>query len=126
MVYKLTIGSGGSRKNTVLYEFSRNGGDGASPMASIVFDAAGNLYSTTNGGTSSSPRGNVFRLRPPAKKAEPWTLNVLHNFAGPPDGTFPAASVIFDKQGNLYSTTVQGGNGTACSGGCGTVFEVSP
>jgi uncharacterized repeat protein (TIGR03803 family) len=37
-------------------------------------------------------------------------------------------NLAFDKQGNLYGTTVFGGTGTAlfCSKECGTVFELSP
>jgi uncharacterized repeat protein (TIGR03803 family) len=35
--------------------------------------------------------------------------------------------VIFDKAGNLYGTTLRGGDYAACGGGgCGTVFELSP
>ncbi|MFZ0319108.1 MAG: choice-of-anchor tandem repeat GloVer-containing protein [Candidatus Sulfotelmatobacter sp.] len=35
------------------------------------------------------------------------------------------APLMRDAAGNLYGTTEDGGN-TACSGGCGTVFELSP
>jgi uncharacterized repeat protein (TIGR03803 family) len=35
------------------------------------------------------------------------------------------APLVRDAAGNLYGTTEDGGN-TACSGGCGTVFELSP
>jgi uncharacterized repeat protein (TIGR03803 family) len=37
---------------------------------------------------------------------------------------FNAGNLLMDKAGNLYGTTVNGGVG--CSGGCGTVYEVSP
>jgi uncharacterized repeat protein (TIGR03803 family) len=34
---------------------------------------------------------------------------------------------VFDAQGNLYGTTMLGGNiGAACASGCGTVFRLSP
>ena len=49
---------------------------------------------------------------------------VLYRFTGGTDGGDPAAGLIFDKSGNLYGTTVVGGTGAACSGGCGTVFQL--
>jgi uncharacterized repeat protein (TIGR03803 family) len=56
------------------------------------------------------------------------TFTVLHNFAGPPDGGVPYASMIYSG-GALYGTTYVGGTG-ACTGnfgitGCGTVFRVN-
>jgi len=56
------------------------------------------------------------------------TETVLHRFTGSPDdGALPyAVGLIVDKAGNLYGTTQQGGNGSACYPyvGCGTVFEM--
>jgi uncharacterized repeat protein (TIGR03803 family) len=48
---------------------------------------------------------------------------VLHNFTGGKDGGFPFAGVTRDASGNLYGTTLYGGN---CNryGGCGTVFKL--
>jgi len=51
--------------------------------------------------------------------------SVLHSFSGPPDGTAPGAALIRDNAGNLYGTTFDGGTGTNCLGGCGTVFEIA-
>jgi uncharacterized repeat protein (TIGR03803 family) len=48
---------------------------------------------------------------------------VLHRFEGKP-GEFPISSLTLDADGNLYGTTVQGGRGSQCSLGCGTVFEL--
>lgn len=47
------------------------------------------------------------------------SLTVIHNFSGS-DGLFPGASLIRDKAGNLYGTTIDGGTGM------GTVFELRP
>jgi uncharacterized repeat protein (TIGR03803 family) len=53
-------------------------------------------------------------------------FSVLHAFAGGSDGFDPIyGSLILDASGNLYGVTSLGGGG-ACSGGCGTVFKVSP
>jgi uncharacterized repeat protein (TIGR03803 family) len=51
------------------------------------------------------------------------TFTVLHNFEGVTDGAFPEAGLLMDSKGNLYGTTVGGGNG--CAGGCGTVFKLT-
>lgn len=115
----------GRWKETILHAFSGYNDDGYAPESSLAVDQIGRLYGTTYVGRGGTLRGSVFRLDPPSRKGESWVHNVLHGFTGIPDGMFPAAGLIFDEQGNLYSTTVQGGNGD-CSGGCGTVFQVSP
>jgi len=60
------------------------------------------------------------------------TETVLHNFngqSGNGDGVQPGAGVIMDKKGNLYGTTVWGGdlscNPNGTYPGCGTVFELA-
>ncbi len=53
------------------------------------------------------------------------TEQVLHNFTGA-TGASPYAALIFDGAGNLYGTTLDGGDDKACSGGCGVVFELTP
>ncbi len=119
-------GVGGRCKETVLYRFS-GGNDGANPEGSVTFDSSGNLLGTTNVGSGASLRGNVFRLKPPDRTGGDWAFSVLHGFTGIPDGENPAANLIFDKAGNLYGTTQNGGTGSACSFiGCGTVFEIKP
>jgi len=51
---------------------------------------------------------------------------ILYSFAGPPDGKWPHAEVVFDSAGNLYGTTANGGDSSQCEDGCGTVFRLSP
>jgi hypothetical protein len=51
---------------------------------------------------------------------------VLYSFQGGTDGSLPAGGVIFDKAGNLYGVTNEGGS-TACPPGwCGTIYQLSP
>jgi hypothetical protein len=108
---------------TVLYFFTdRN--DGAYPAAGLTFDMNGNLYGTAIQGESGG--GAVFQLRPPKKKGATWSLGIIHDFAGPPDGAIPTATLFIDKAGSLYSTTQIGGTGTCDPAGCGTVFKVQP
>ena len=117
-------------QETVLYSFcsETNCVDGYHPLASLIQDAAGNLYGTTfaggvNGGTSNAG-GTVFKLAPPAQQGGTWTETVLYNFCSVngescTDGAIPLAGLIEDKAGNLYGTTEAGG-----SRGHGTVFKV--
>lgn len=112
---------------TILYSFT-DSSDGATPMAVPIFDSIGNLYVTTSAGSGVSRYGNVLKLTLHSRKSGRWMPSVLYGFAnGVPDGAQPAASLVFDKLGNLYSTTAIGGNGSGCSfQGCGTVFRVKP
>jgi hypothetical protein len=115
----------GSWTETILYSFKGKGASYALD-APLIFDSTGNLYTTAYGGSGGSLNGNVFRLRPPTGDGSVWTIDVLYSFAGSPDGALPAAGLIFDQHGDLYSTTQAGGTGQACQGGCGTVFKVWP
>jgi uncharacterized repeat protein (TIGR03803 family) len=59
------------------------------------------------------------------------TYKVLWNFGGSPnDGQNPVGNLIVDASGNVYGTTVGGGNNPQPEGcaplGCGTVFMLSP
>jgi len=123
-VFKLTSNGGGSWTKSVLHSFHYT--DGSAPSASLILDAAGNLYGTTAGGGIYG-MGTVFQLTPNGHVG--WTESVIHSFVyNFADGYTPEAALIFDQAGNLYGTTRNGGTG--CSGGheggCGTVFQLTP
>jgi uncharacterized repeat protein (TIGR03803 family) len=94
-------------------------GGGAAANGTLVFDGEGNLYGTTLIGGSAN-EGTVFELSPPASGGA-WMETVLHSFASSGDGNSPLANLIFDKAGNLYATTWEGGDF-----GKGTVFQLTP
>jgi len=117
--YELSQGAGGWTE-TLLHTFALQSGDGEYSVAPLTFDQSGNLYSTTYQGLTPCDYGTVYELSPNPQGR--WTENVLHCFTGnDSDGTYPSAGVIFDPEGNLYSTTYIGG-----PNGNGTVFELSP
>jgi uncharacterized repeat protein (TIGR03803 family) len=122
-VFELIPQAGGGWTNQILHAF--NGRNGSNSAATLIFDAAGNLYGTTSGGGIHN-NGTVFELMPVTGGG--WTEKVLHNFnSSGKDGYSPFGSLIFDAAGNLYGTTVYGGDRNKCGGlGCGIVFELKP
>jgi uncharacterized repeat protein (TIGR03803 family) len=117
-VFKLTPGSDGKWKETILHSFTLGTG-GEGPSAGVVMDKAGNLYGTTSaGGAASCSCGVVYKLAPGS--GGKWTYTVLHRFTGY-DGAGPNANLILDTKGNLYGTTTTGG-----AGGYGVAFELMP
>jgi uncharacterized repeat protein (TIGR03803 family) len=107
---------------SVLHTFT--GSDGATPQATMIRDAAGNLYGTTVWGGSAN-LGTIFQLDPAGK------LTVLHQFSGSPkDGAYPFfAPLTRDAAGNLYGVTLEGGDyGGNCEiagDSCGVVFKLA-
>jgi uncharacterized repeat protein (TIGR03803 family) len=114
----VTAQSAQAQTFSVLHYFTGYASDGEYPYAGLVLDAQGNLYGTTATG-GSSYHGTVFKV----SKSGQETL--LHNFTGGTEGAYPYSRLILDAADNLYGTTAEGGRGTRCSGGCGTIFKVS-
>lgn len=115
----LFVSKAATSQETVLYSFSDNDTEpGYEPYGGLIFDAAGNLYGTTQfGGVSDG--GIVFKLTPTVPGS--WTETLLHRFSdNGTDGYYPFASLIFDASGNLYGTTYAGG-----ANDFGTVFELA-
>ena len=116
----LVASSRASVNETVLHTFNPTGAE-AFPYAGLTADSAGNLYGTTGyGGVYNY--GSLFQLTPNGGGS--WTETVLHsfNFEYPyTDGITPQAGVIVDAAGNLFGTTLNGGNGFY-----GTAYEFSP
>ena len=112
----------------VLYNFGATSPDGGVPLAGLVLDGKGNLYGTTKYGGpneitysgNTTTAGTAFELSPATGGG--WTEKVIYNFgASSSDGALPITNMILDSKGNLYGTTLAGGNQ-----GLGTVFKLSP
>jgi hypothetical protein len=124
-VFKLTPGKGGAWTGRILYSFKGGTEDGNEPFGGIVLDPARNIYGTTAyGGAANS--GIVYELVGPVPGTGSYKEKVLWSFNGT-DGESPYGSLILDRAGNLYGTTLLGGS-TWHGGqsGNGVVFEVTP
>jgi uncharacterized repeat protein (TIGR03803 family) len=90
-----------------------------------IFDALGNLYTTSSAGPDSGDSGYVSKLTPMGDGT--WNATTLFTFSGGTDGGAPFG-VIMDREGNLYGTAGNGGTGTGCIDGslCGLIYELSP
>ncbi len=122
--------SGGGWAEKIVYSFQLNGTDGWFPTSSLIFEN-GNLYGTTQYGGAGFCGyegidfgcGTVFKVS--YKSGSGWSEAVLHSFLpDPTDGQNPNSSLVLDTHGNLYGTTISGGNNGASPGG--TVFEIAP
>jgi hypothetical protein len=120
VVFRFARLRGGRWVETVLYNFT-DGKDGLGP-GSVILDSSGNLYGPAFGGAKL--RGVIFKMGL-AKNGE-WKFAVLYTFTGAPDAAYPNSGLVFGQNGELFGTSEGGGTGTACDGGCGTVFKVSP
>jgi uncharacterized repeat protein (TIGR03803 family) len=106
---------------SVVFSFAGEEG-GEYPSTELVMDSAGSLYGTSVLGGDFGG-GTVFQL---TKSGDTWTHTVLHSFrGGVNDGAQPYGGVTLDADGNLYGTTVEGGSGGACEGGCGIAYKLT-
>jgi uncharacterized repeat protein (TIGR03803 family) len=128
-LYGTTQGGGSSNRGavwelsakgseTVLYSFTGGKDGGGSDIGgadqSLTMDTKGNLYGTTERGGVGV--GVIFKVNIKTK-----TETVLFTFNAPTDGEIPSAGLVRDHKGNLYGTTVAGGDNNSD----GTVFEVT-
>jgi uncharacterized repeat protein (TIGR03803 family) len=126
-VFEVSRDAKGDWSETVLYSFPCDSGclQGGNPSSKLIFDGAGNLYGTLQGGYYG--KGAVFELSPSSNGQ--WTETTLHSFCSDypscPDGSDPNGGLVFDQAGSLYGTA--GGGGTASEkGGYGVVFKLTP
>ncbi len=96
---------------------SFNDDDGAFPVGSLIADANGDLFGTTEQGGANGV-GTVFEIAKTAGgyAGAPTTLVSFNNT----NGALPGGSLIADANGDLFGTTEAGG-----ANDDGTVFEIA-
>ena len=100
------------------------------PIADLVQDSSGNLWTSADGGSLSE--GTIVELVAPTG-TNGWTANVAATFFGPSfsppaNGSFPHAGLVQDSTGAFFGVTEQGGEYCVQyeTYGCGTIFELMP
>jgi len=89
----------------------------------LVPDQAGDLYGCI--GMGQYDHGAIGELSPGSNG---WAYTDLYDFCAPSscyDGIQPESPLSWDSKGNLYGTTLAGGN-DYCSGGCGVALQMTP
>jgi uncharacterized repeat protein (TIGR03803 family) len=122
---QLQPGTASTYKEKVLHAFT-GGSDGYQP-GMLVRDANGNLYGTATFGANMSGEcgpgylydgcGVVFEINAQGK------FSVLHTFDFS-DGAAPK-NLVEDSNGDLYGTTIWGGNSACQRTGCGVIFKLT-
>ncbi len=125
-VYELTPNGTGGWNYATVYSFLGGGsGDGTSPESDLTLGADGNLYgTTTNGGTLTYCNNSAFNgcgtvYEIVLSSSGFVSERVLHVFQDYTLGVQPQTAVTFDKGGNIYGVTADGGPycGYRCSAG---------
>jgi uncharacterized repeat protein (TIGR03803 family) len=119
-----SISTGGGEQ--VIHAFAGVGSDGGNPSGALI-QISGTLYGTTEfGGLSKCTDVN----NKPVGCGVVYSMStgggdtILHAFKGLSDGKTPSEGVI-DVGGQLFGTTVVGGAGSICQGGCGVMYSMS-
>jgi uncharacterized repeat protein (TIGR03803 family) len=117
-VFEVMPTAGEGWTENVIHSF--NGVDGQDPLASVVLDAAGNVYGTTFSGGKTDCGGNgcgtVFRLTPESNGQ--WRGSFF-SLPGGEGGENPTTPLLLDSSGHAYGTAANGGENSA-----GVMFEI--
>lgn len=118
----------GSWLLTTMYSF-KEGSDGAGPIGALVVGPDGVLYGSTSAGGAGPCMGEsgyrgcgtVYSLtRSSRAPANTWVSVILFSFSKT-DGFDPQGPLTFDSSGNIYGTTVGGGDA-----GWGVIYKLVP
>jgi uncharacterized repeat protein (TIGR03803 family) len=108
-IFKLTT------VGTILWFYSFPcGAGGAYPTAGVFQASDGNFYGTTDAGGNSLGFGTIFKL------TQNDNVSTLYAFKNEPDGGNPIGGLTEGTDGNLYGTTIGGGQFRQ-----GTIFQVT-
>jgi uncharacterized repeat protein (TIGR03803 family) len=123
-VFQLSPNPQGEWTENRLHCFLGTGGDGGYLNAPVIFDPAGNLYSTTYLGGANGT-GTVFELSPSGGN---WTETILYSF-GRDQLVDSWPPLVLDKKGNLYGVIYGGIFQLTPSGGgwnYSTIYTTQP
>ncbi len=133
-LYGTTSQTGGPQDLGTVYELTPQGGGWTISLlnnyaadSNLLPDQSGNVYGSI--GLGDYEGGAVSELSP---GPDGWTDTAIYSFCSMrpqcPDGLLPSL-LVFDARGNLYGTTLYGGNKLPyCSAdpqGCGVAFELT-
>jgi uncharacterized repeat protein (TIGR03803 family) len=94
----------------------------AGSSGAVIEGNNGNFYGTDIGGGNGA--GTIYEITPAGEVTVLYTFCSLTDCK---DGSTPYGAMIIGSDGNFYGTTYAGGaNTTACNGGCGTLFQITP
>ncbi|HEY6769216.1 MAG TPA: choice-of-anchor tandem repeat GloVer-containing protein [Candidatus Sulfotelmatobacter sp.] len=117
-VFELSPSSGGWTGSSI-YQMSDSASDGSQPNAVITNN--GNLYAAL-AFSGQGPEGVIIELSP---SSGGWTEAPLFVFNDPTGGADPT-SILIDASGNIFGTTLTGGDAGPHGSGDGVFFELSP
>jgi hypothetical protein len=121
LVYALTTTTGTGLAVSPIATFSGTQGYATRSLNNL----SGQLYGTNlNGGRvkkiCTQGCGTIFTLTPSGD------YKVTYTFKGKKDGAEPDSTLWQDSNGNIFGTTMFGGDKVRCGGkGCGVVFEIA-
>jgi uncharacterized repeat protein (TIGR03803 family) len=121
VIFEMTPNGDGTWTYHILHRFASSPTDGQTPYGSLVMDASGNFYGTTEFGGGQG-NGTVFKF---SFTGAHWEKTVVYDFPDWHDGALPNSTLVFDKAGNLYG--IGGGGNQGCGPyTCGVVFKLAP
>jgi hypothetical protein len=106
----------------VIHRFVDGSAKGSWPSGQLVIDPSGAIFGTTGRGGRACPTaefscgGTVYQLTPPTGTAAAWTHEVIAQFRGGKDGSYPIGRVARLLDGSLAGSTKYGGD-TSCKMG---------
>jgi len=113
----------------LIHTLAADGSEGDTPSGPLVEDSTGAFYGMTassNNNYNQTAAGVAFKVTTAGK------YTILHSFTGGADGMVDTEGfipvLILGSDGNLYGTTIAGGNTTSenCAPfGCGTMFQLT-